>query len=87
MKRKAMRRTRSGSLPVNVKMLVRARSGGWCEAQCGRRSEHIHHRRRRSQGGDDNLVNLLDLCLQCHGWIHANPAKSYELGYLLRSGS
>lgn len=47
--------------------------------------EHVHHRKLRSQGGTNDLVNLLDVCTACHGTIHANPADSYENGLLIRS--
>jgi hypothetical protein len=45
-----------------------------------------HHKLRRSQGGSDEEANTLDVCLVCHLRIHANPAWSYEHGFLIRSG-
>jgi len=32
------------------------------------------------------LANLVSLCRGCHTWIHANPAESYEQGWLVRMG-
>ena len=54
-----------------------------CEV-CGARSVHLHHRKRRSQGGPDTADNLLAVCLDCHERIHANPADSYASGLLIR---
>lgn len=46
---------------------------------------HKHHRKLRSQGGDDTPKNLLDVCLGCHTTIHANPSESYARGLLVHS--
>lgn len=71
-----------------VRPLVRERSGGRCEAgmseRCSGRGTHVHHRKLRSQGGSNDLANLLDVCAWCHSTIHHNPARSYDLGLLLR---
>jgi hypothetical protein len=29
--------------------------------------------------------NLISLCRDCHSWVHAHPAQSYEQGYLVHS--
>ena len=54
---------------------VHHRSGGRCEIravhQClGHATEFPHHRKLRSQGGSNSLVNLLDCCANGHYWIH-----------------
>jgi 5-methylcytosine-specific restriction endonuclease McrA len=65
---------------------VRARDWDRC-VRCGSsRDLHVHHRILRSQGGPDSYANLITLCAQCHGWVHAHPAQSYSRGYLLKSG-
>lgn len=46
---------------------------------------HLHHKRRRSQGGDHSPGNLVTLCAACHSWVHAHPALAVERD-LLRSG-
>lgn len=51
----------------------------------------IHHRVRRSQGGDNRLSNLVSLCgsgtTGCHGRrVHAAPAAARAVGLLLRRG-
>lgn len=43
---------------------------------------HVHHIKRRSQGGTDEMFNLVTLCLVAHEHVHANPAWSREHGYL-----
>lgn len=71
-----------------AKPLVRERSRGRCEAaaspNCSGQGGHVHHRRLRSQGGTNELDNLLDVCVWCHSFIHGNPALSYERGWLVR---
>jgi hypothetical protein len=69
-----------------AKVGVKARSKGLCEAKtdvCTQMAVHVHHRKLRSQGGSNSLVNLIDVCFACHDWIHLNPAISYERGLLL----
>lgn len=46
---------------------------------------HRHHRKRRSQGGDDSPVNVIAIPDELHSWIHENPEKAYQLGLLVRS--
>jgi len=49
----------------------------------------MHHRRRRSQGGQDSVENLVLLCgsgtTGCHGWVHAHPADARTAGFLVAS--
>lgn len=66
---------------------VFARSAGRCEARwdgCTGVVQHAHHRLRRSQGGKHTPENLLAVCSHCHERIHANPARAFELGHLLK---
>lgn len=56
-----------------------------CEV-CGEaRAVHSHHRKLRSQGGEDEPANLLRVCAEDHAWIHANPSESYARGLLVHS--
>lgn len=34
----------------------------------------IHHIKPRSQGGKDNIENLILLCRKCHDLAHSDPA-------------
>lgn len=52
---------------------------------CGKSAQHTHHRKRRSQGGTDEPANLMRVCLECHDWIHNNPAKAFAKGWLVHS--
>lgn len=62
-----------------------ARSGGVCEI-CGESAAtERHHRLRRSQGGLNELENLLHLCRYDHGLVHRYPALSFERGWLLHA--
>jgi hypothetical protein len=58
-----------------------------CEACRTGPVEHRHHRLRRSQGGTNELGNLMALCNDCHEFIHRNPALAYEWGWLIRGNS
>lgn len=64
-----------------VRALIAARSGGWCElAGCSRRAIDVHHRLNRKSGGRHGeaavRVNgaawLLHVCRECHRWL-TNP--------------
>ena len=64
-------------MPAKTVELLRERSGGMCEAGCGRPATEIHHRRFLSRGGRHNLANLVALdgtgnhdTGECHGIAH-----------------
>ena len=62
------------------------RSKGLCEVRlpgCQGNAVHPHHRKRRSQGGTNELRNLLDTCRACHDQAHANPALAMTLGIIV----
>lgn len=44
-----------------------------------------HIGRRRGEDGGHTPDNLLNLCNDAHLYIHANPAISYDKGWLRRS--
>ena len=46
---------------------------------------HRHHRKLRSQGGDDSPVNVIGVPDSLHQWIHENPAKAHDLGLIVHS--
>lgn len=63
------------------------RAGGRCEVHspvCRGGLEIRHHKKRRSQGGEHDLGDLLFVCRPCHDYLHAHPAESYEKGWLIR---
>lgn len=87
---KSARRT-DGVLEA-ARRVVRARSGGRCEAgtpACPagwHDAHHVHHtRRRRGRPDDHDPAHLLHVCAAAHLWIHDHPARSYEAGWLVRS--
>lgn len=67
------------------------RAGGRCEAgvdpSCPGRLDleafEWHHRKLRSQGGDDVHENSLALCPACHSWVHRHPAAAKRLGLIV----
>jgi len=49
---------------------VLERDGWRCQA-CGNSTNlQVHHLQRRSQLGDDNELNLVSLCADCHKAVH-----------------
>ena len=66
------------------------RSGGHCEICHTAVATNWHHRKNRSQGGDNSLSNAMHLCgsgsTGCHGRVTENPAEAYEFGWSVRSG-
>lgn len=70
-------------IPQQVRRQVAVRSEGRCEHDgCGAIAVHMHHVRRRSQGGKDTVSNIKHLCLWSHTWVHDNPEAAAELGLL-----
>ena len=66
------------------------RSHGACEICFFAYATNWHHRKNRSQGGDNSLSNAMHLCgsgtTGCHGMVTENPALAYENGWSVRSG-
>lgn len=44
-----------------------------------------HHRKMRSQGGDDSPENIIRISGELHRYIHANPNWAYNRGLLVKS--
>lgn len=68
------------------------RQGGWCY-WCGLplgENEALHHRRLRSQGGQDTIENLVLVHHKCHNLgsrsIHLNPGQAAARGFICRAG-
>lgn len=52
-----------GSMDATAKALIEG---------CTGHGVHVHHRKYRSRGGTNSLENLINICLNCHDWIHAH---------------
>lgn len=69
---------------------VIARAKGYCEA-CGMpmNQPNLHHRKLRSQGGKDEVSNLIAVHHFCHNItsdsIHQNPKRSMVKGHIVPS--
>ena len=65
------------------------RSGCMCEICGSSRATNWHHRKNRSQGGNDGLANAMHLCgsgtTGCHGWVTEHPEQAAENGWCLKS--
>lgn len=48
----------------------------------------VHHRKLRSQGGDNSAANLVALCgsgtTGCHGWAHHNRDAAARAGWVVQ---
>lgn len=74
-----------------LRELVYTRCRGYCE-KCGKSLPEgwaLHHRKLRSQGGKNEVVNFIALHHACHNMgthaVHMNPANSYQHGYMVKS--
>lgn len=79
-----------------ARAIVYERSNGICEVMvpgvCRGRATNYQHRKNRSQcsrGERWMPENGLHVCgtgtTGCHGWIHANPEKSYANGWMVKA--
>lgn len=48
---------------------------------CGQIAADIHHIVYRSQGGTDDIENLIELCRKCHDLAHAKKLTEEQLCY------
>ena len=60
------------TIPPATRRAVLARDGHRCRAKgCGRRHFlEVHHLKPRSQGGSNDVANLISLCSGCHALLH-----------------
>lgn len=86
------------AVPPIIRIALTVRSGGVCEMafpDCmGQATDPAHRirtgmggRKRASKTAHDVLSNLVHACRRCHSWTHAEPAKAYAMGLMLRDGS
>lgn len=77
------------SAAVELREEVLMRSHGDCEIGspvCTGRVEHIHHVKRRGQGGRQHLDDVRGTCFLCHEYVHGHVEESYGKGWLRRRG-
>lgn len=60
----------------------------YCECQtpehaCFNYATEIHHKNGRNGKRLIDIQYFMAICRTCHEWIHANPKKARELGYLI----
>jgi HNH endonuclease len=78
------------SVDKEIAKKVLARAKGYCEV-CGQSVLHpnLHHRKLKSQGGKDEVSNLIAVHNYCHAIssksIHMNPKNSMLKGYIVPS--
>lgn len=54
-----------------------------CEI-CGGPATDVHHRNGREGERLNDTEWWMALCRSCHSEVHANPAHSYEMGYMVK---
>ena len=60
-------------IPAGVRQAVKERDRNRCR-RCGNpNGVQLHHVEYLSQGGPDEVTNILSLCLRCHSLAHSNP--------------
>lgn len=69
-------------IPVEVREVVRKRSGDYCELCLDAYGDQLHHRQSR-RGGDHSVPNLVHLCATCHRKVHSHPAWSNRDGWIV----
>lgn len=71
-----------------MQAVVARRSQGRCEVRiyslCTGFAQHTHHRKLRTQGGTNDIENLVNTCNACHTHIHSNKKWAYEQGWLVK---
>lgn len=85
--------TRDRAELAKVKPFLIERSGGACEAACSelctperrRPGTEIHHVKKRSAGGSNDLRNLMWVCNPCNGWVENHPDAAYAAGLVTKS--
>ena len=86
LKRTGIKRTKAKPVPKDIYQDVLSRDmgcrgAGVIRIACQGRIDP-HHIKRRSQGGEDTIDNLISLCRAHHDWVHQHPDESYQLGFL-----
>lgn len=69
------------AIPTAVREAVKERQDNQC-ARCGNTGAEHHHRMRRREGGHGK-ENIVYLCSTDHRWVHANPKRAQEDGYII----
>ena len=74
-------------IPKKTVLKVFERDGYQCRnIKCNRgypeddHALHCHHIKLKSQGGSDDIENLLTLCWECHNLLHAGLIPRIENG-------
>jgi 5-methylcytosine-specific restriction endonuclease McrA len=69
--KRAMKRTAPPKIPIALRMEVRARDHNQCR-WCGGPGFECHHVHYRSEGGPNEISNLLLLCQTHHALVHSS---------------
>jgi|SRR5947209_2941210 len=88
--RQRKRTERGRQLPADVEAALQARAGRRCELCGGPIAQrcHRHHRKLLSQGGQDDITNIVLLHPTCHHvTVHLNPEWSKENGWIVPAAS
>lgn len=67
----------SASIPNSVRKKVYRRDGYRCALCDSTKSLQVHHVIPRSEGGSNQLQNLICLCWKCHAVAHGTTMPDY----------
>ena len=68
----------SASIPNSVRKKVYRRDGYRCALCDSTKGLQVHHVIPRSEGGSNQLQNLICLCWKCHAAAHGTILPGYE---------
>lgn len=63
----------SANIPNEKRKAIYRRDGFRCALCDCTKALQIHHYIPRGQGGSDDPMNLITLCMYCHAHVHGNP--------------
>ena len=67
----------SANIPNATRRQVYARDGYRCALCDSTNGLQIHHFIKRSEGGSNQLMNLITLCWKCHAAAHGTTVQDY----------
>lgn len=73
-----------------MRSVILERSEGLCELRIpnvctGWANRSPHHRKLRSQGGQNTMSNLVAVCGPCHSHAHLHRYLAFRFGWIVKS--
>ena len=71
----------SAKISTKIRQAVYSRDGYACALCQSTKPFHVHHVTPRSQGGTNELSNLICLCFTCHSIVHGEYQLTNEFPF------